>query len=62
VKALLDQANTAFNEAQSALTRGDLATYQSKINDAGRFIQQAQAAASAPPAAPSTTPTTTASA
>jgi uncharacterized membrane protein (UPF0182 family) len=61
VKALLDQAATAFNEAQAALTRGDLAQYQNKVNEASRFVQQAQAASSAP-AAPQTTSTTTASA
>jgi uncharacterized membrane protein (UPF0182 family) len=60
VKALLDQAANAFNDAQAALTRGDLAGYQAKVNEGAELVRRAQQA-SASSNAP-TTNTTTASA
>jgi uncharacterized membrane protein (UPF0182 family) len=40
---LLDQAAQAFTDAQAALTNGDLATYQQKVNEASGLIDQARA-------------------
>jgi hypothetical protein len=60
VKALLDRAAAAFNDAQAALTRGDLAAYQAKVNEGADLVRQAQQAAAG--SAPPTTSTTTASA
>lgn len=40
---LLDQAAQAFADAQNALTAGDLATYQQKVNEASDLIDQARA-------------------
>src|SRR5439155_2282959 len=67
VQALLDQANAAFAAAQDALTRGDLATYQAKINEAADLVRRAREASAAggPPSTSSTRPgptTTTTSA
>jgi uncharacterized protein len=66
VKALLDQAAAAFNDAQDALKAGDLARYQADVNKGADLVRQAQQLAStpAPASAPasSTPPTTTASA
>ncbi len=39
---LLDQAAEAFTQAQDALTAGDLATYQQKVNEASDLIEQAR--------------------
>ncbi len=39
---LLDQAAEAFTQAQAALTAGDLATYQQKVNEARDLIDQAR--------------------
>jgi uncharacterized membrane protein (UPF0182 family) len=55
VKALLDRAAQAFADAQAALTRGDLAAYQTKVNEGAALVQQAQQAAAA---TPTTRPTT----
>ena len=67
VQALLDQADAAFSAAQDALTRGDLATYQAKINEAADLVRRAREASAAgrPPSTSSTRPgptTTTTSA
>ena len=68
VKALLDQAAAAFNDAQDALKSGDLARYQADVNKGADLVRQAQQQASGSggtsgPAPPSSTPpTTTASA
>ncbi|KQV73884.1 hypothetical protein ASC61_02045 [Aeromicrobium sp. Root344] len=42
--ALLDDAAKLYDDAQKALKAGDLATYQSKINQMGNKIEQAQQA------------------
>jgi uncharacterized membrane protein (UPF0182 family) len=42
VKALLDQAAAAFNDAQNALKAGDLAGYQSDVNKGADLVRQAQ--------------------
>ncbi len=71
VKRLLDSAVQHFQAAQAALRAGDLATYQSEIDAAGRDIEEAQRLASqetptptptpsssgSPPASPSSAPT-----
>ncbi len=44
VASLLQKATAAFNQAQAALRNGDLATYQSLINQVGTYLEQAQAA------------------
>jgi uncharacterized protein len=44
VKDLLDQANRDFNDANTALRNGDLATYQKDVQDGVALVQQAQAA------------------
>jgi hypothetical protein len=51
---LLAQASQLFTEAQDALTRGDLGTYQAKVNEAIALIERAQLSL----AATSTTSTT----
>jgi uncharacterized membrane protein (UPF0182 family) len=48
VQQLLTQADAAFEEAQAALQRGDLAGYQRGVNKARQLIQQAQQAAGRP--------------
>jgi uncharacterized membrane protein (UPF0182 family) len=58
VKALLDQAAAAFNDAQDALKAGDLARYQADVNKGAALVAQAQQLAGGTP----TTSTTTASA
>ena len=69
VRAILDQAAAAFNDAQDALKAGDLARYQSDVNKGAGLVRQAQQASgnsgggtSAPSSPSSTPPTTTASA
>jgi uncharacterized membrane protein (UPF0182 family) len=57
VKDLLDRALAAYDAAQQALRSGDLATYQTKINEFHQLAQQARDEA----AKTSTTPTTAAS-
>jgi uncharacterized membrane protein (UPF0182 family) len=42
--ALLDDAKALYDDAQKALKDGDLATYQSKINQMGQKIEDAQKA------------------
>lgn len=42
--ALLDEASALYEDAQDALKDGDLATYQSKINQMGQKIEDAQKA------------------
>jgi hypothetical protein len=44
VQTLLTQANQEYQAAQRALQDGNLAEYQSHINQMGRLIQQALAA------------------
>jgi uncharacterized membrane protein (UPF0182 family) len=57
VAALVAQAIQHYNNAQTALTKGDLAGYQSEINQVGQLLQQINAAQSgSPPAAASPTP------
>jgi hypothetical protein len=60
VAALLDQADQAYNDAQTALKAGDLAGYQRAVDRVADLIRQARAAPGtpAPPAASSTTTTT----
>ena len=41
---LLDQADAAFQAADEALRRGDLATYQTKVNEAADLVRRARAA------------------
>ncbi|HEX4777971.1 MAG TPA: UPF0182 family protein [Acidimicrobiia bacterium] len=58
VASLLQQATTAYNQAQDALKAGDLGPYQKLINQVGQYLAQAQAAASGrAPAAPTTATT-----
>ncbi|MBV8162394.1 MAG: UPF0182 family protein [Acidimicrobiia bacterium] len=58
VKSLLDQAAAAFNDAQTALQQGNLATYQADINHGSDLVKQAQALENnATPTQGSTTPT-----
>jgi uncharacterized membrane protein (UPF0182 family) len=61
VKALLDQAAAAFNDAQDALKAGDLARYQTDVNKGADLVRQAQQAVATSSSTP-TTSTTTASA
>jgi hypothetical protein len=53
VAGLLAQAETAYNDAQAALTKGDLAGYQKAVDHMADLIRQSRAAA-----APATTSTT----
>src|SRR5215469_13443951 len=55
VTALVQQALTAYNNAQTALKSGDLATYATDMNQVGQLLQQIQAAQSGTPA-PSPSP------
>ena len=59
VQQLLQQALEAFDRANAALKAGDLATYQTEIENAQRLIQQADqlAAGSGGTASPSPSPT-----
>jgi uncharacterized membrane protein (UPF0182 family) len=59
VAALVSQAIQHYNNAQTALTKGDLATYQSELNQVGQLLQQinaAQSGAPPPSASPSPSP------
>jgi uncharacterized membrane protein (UPF0182 family) len=51
---LVNQALQHYNNAQSALKQGDLATYQSEMNQVGRILNQLQSGNPAP--SPSPTP------
>ncbi len=55
VGALVSQAIQHYNNAQDALKRGDLATYQSELNQVGALLQQINAAQTGSPA-PSPSP------
>ena len=48
VQALLAQAQTAYDAAQEALRRGDLAEYQRRINEVGDLVRRANEASRAP--------------
>jgi hypothetical protein len=52
VAGLLAQAETAYNEAQTALKNGDLAAYQKAVDRVAELIRQARGAS-----APTTTTT-----
>lgn len=56
VQTLLNQAAAAYAQAQTDLSKGNLAAYQSDINQMAQYIRQAGGSAAA---APSTTTTTT---
>jgi uncharacterized membrane protein (UPF0182 family) len=56
VANLITQAVQHYNSAQNALKQGDLATYQSEMNQVGQLLQQAQALQSGTPS-PSPSPT-----
>src|SRR5207248_9914287 len=56
VKALLDQAASAFNDAQDALKAGDLGRYKADVDKGADLVRQAQAASTAGSGAPATTP------
>ena len=61
---LLDQADAAFRSADEALRRGDLATYQAKVNEAADLVRRAREAGSSggqstPSTRPGSTTTTT---
>ena len=47
IDQLLQQANTAFADAQKALAAQDLATYQAKINEVGSILDRLAAARAA---------------
>ncbi len=59
VAALLAQADSAYNEAQTALKAGDLAGYQKAVERIAELVRQARTASGAEPTATSTTTTTT---
>ena len=59
VQRLLDDAQAAYDAAQTALKAGDLAEYQKQINVVGERVKQAQRAAGVGTAAPTSTTTTT---
>jgi uncharacterized protein len=42
IEELLEQASAAFEEARAALRRGDLATYQEKVEEAERLVEEAR--------------------
>jgi uncharacterized membrane protein (UPF0182 family) len=42
VQSLLDQASQAFARAEQALRNGDLATYQTEVDNAQQLIEQAR--------------------
>ena len=56
IAQLLAQAQAAFDEAQAALEKGDLAGYQDKNNEAADYIEQALEIADAEGIAPSPEP------
>jgi len=60
VKTLLDQAAAAFNDAQAALSRGDLAGYQASVNKGADLVRQAQSASAGTSATPAQQSQTTA--
>jgi uncharacterized protein len=64
VEDLLSQAQTLYDQAQTALTNGDLGTYQDKLEQAYKVAAQAASLATGSTVAPTTSPspTTTASA
>jgi uncharacterized membrane protein (UPF0182 family) len=55
VQQLLQQASDAFAAAQAALTKGDLATYQAKTNEAADLVRRARDASGGQPAGTTTT-------
>src|SRR5436305_7735554 len=61
VRAILDQAAAAFNDAQDALKRGDLAGYQNEVNAGAEDVRKAQQASggSSGPGQQTQTPPTT---
>jgi uncharacterized membrane protein (UPF0182 family) len=59
VRTLLERAQAAYREAQAALTRGDLAEYQRKVNDMADLVRQASEQAAADAAGSGSTTTTT---
>jgi uncharacterized protein len=59
VQALLADAVKHFNNANTALTKGDLATYQKEIGLAQQDINEAQTLAGGPPSGSTTTTPTT---
>ncbi|HKF76293.1 MAG TPA: UPF0182 family protein [Candidatus Dormibacteraeota bacterium] len=62
VVALTNQAIQHYSAAQAALRNGDLATYQSEMNQVGRLLNEIAAAASGAPApSPSPSPSSRAS-
>ncbi|MEA3019155.1 MAG: uncharacterized protein QOI47_679 [Actinomycetota bacterium] len=61
VNDLLTKAIQAFDDAQKALTAGDLGTYQKKINEARDDITEAQKASSGASSSSSSTSTSTTS-
>ena len=56
---LLAQADTAYNDAQTALKSGDLAAYQKAVDRVAELIRQARAATGAPTTTTTTPPATT---
>jgi uncharacterized protein len=56
VQTLLNEAAAAYAQAQTDLTKGNLAAYQNDINQMNQYVRQAGGSAAA---APSTTTTTT---
>ncbi|MEV8375641.1 UPF0182 family protein [Kribbella sp. NPDC056861] len=59
VKQALAEAQTAYAAAQAALTKGNLAEYQSQVTKMKNAIDRAVAAGSATPTTPTTTPSPT---
>ena len=59
VSALLDKAQKAFQEAEDALKKGDLAEYQRKINEGEGYVDQANKKAKEEEAGTATSTTTT---
>jgi uncharacterized membrane protein (UPF0182 family) len=60
VASLVSQAIQHYNNAQAALKNGDLATYQSELNQVGSLLQQinaVQAGAPSPSPSPTASPT-----
>jgi hypothetical protein len=57
VQDLLNQASATYQQAQDALRRGDLGTYQQLINQVGDLINRAQQAAGGGGGASTTTTT-----
>jgi len=59
IKQALDEAQTAYDNAQAALKRGDLAGYQSQVNKMKQAIDRAVAAGAQVTPPPTTTPSPT---